>query len=132
MPYSTGPYSRFTTLPVPPRPEIHTARNIDFTTLQFTVDGVTGGFDSMPPTVQRVILLILFNTETPRFNTERDRQALDTSIRNALADLTKSPGPLITIKEITIERDAAGSAFRRVVFRDNTLNTGIDTTIQLT
>ena len=132
MPYSTGPYSRFTTLPVPPRPEIHTARNIDFTTLQFTVDGVTGGFDSMPPTVQRVILLILFNTETPRFNTERDRQALDTSIRNALAELTKSPGPLITIKEITIERDAAGSAFRRVVFRDNTLNTGIDTTIQLT
>ena len=86
----------------------------------------------MPPTVQRVILLILFNTETPRFNTERDRQALDTSIRNALAELTKSPGPLITIKEITIERDAAGSAFRRVVFRDNTLNTGIDTTIQLT
>jgi hypothetical protein len=131
MPYSTGPYNKFTSLPVPPRPEIHSARNINFTTLQFTVNGVTGGFDSMPPTVQRVIMLVMFNTETPKFNTERDRNALDQSIRNALAELTKAPGPLITIKEITIERDGAGSAFRRVVFRDNTLNTGIDTTIQL-
>ncbi len=131
MPYSTGPYNKFTSLPVPPRPEIHSARNINFTTLQFTVNGVTGGFDSMPPTVQRVIMLVMFNTETPRFNTERDRNALDQSIRTALEDLTKPPGPLITIKEITIERDEAGSAFRRVVFRDNTLNTGIDTTIQL-
>ena len=131
MAFSTGPYARFTTLPVPPRPEIATARNIDFTTLEYKVDGVTGSWARMPPTVQRVIMLIMFNTQTPRFNTERDRNALDQNIRNALSILTKEPGALITVKEVTIERDAAGSATRRVVFRDNTKGSGIDTIVQL-
>lgn len=132
MAYSSGPYARFPTLPVPPRPEVSSARNVDFTTLRYTLNGTTGGFESMPPTVQRVIMLIMFGVDVPKFNTAQERNAIALQIRAALEILTQRPGPLIELREVTVERDAAGSAVRKVVFRDLTRGTDIDDTVQLT
>lgn len=131
MSYTTGPYARFTTLPVPARPLVSSARNIDFPTLRYTIDDVTGGYERMSPVVQQVMLLILGNTTTPKFNTEQDRNATKQSIEAALAPLTAAPNPTIRLVEVSIERDAAGSARRLVTFTDLTRDSGSDVTVQV-
>lgn len=131
MSYTTGPYARYTTLPVPDRPTASSARNIDFTTLRYTIDSTTGGFERMPPVVQRVMLLILNNVPEPRLNTEQELTAIKQSIEASLAILTAAPNPQIELKEVTVVRDFAGSARRNVVFTDLTRNTGNDITVQV-
>ena len=130
MSYASGPYAKFTSLPVLPRPKVHSARNIAFATLRYTIDSTTGGFEKMPPIAQKVALLLLFDVEEPKFNTEQGRNKLKTDVRNALADMARAPNPEIRIEEIVVERDAGGSANRRVVFTD--LTNGQDVSIQLT
>lgn len=132
MPYSTGPYALFTTLPVPPRPTINSARSINFTTMRYEVDQVTGGFVRMPPTAQRVVLLISFEVEDSLFITPQGQAQVEKQITAALGELTNQPSPLIEIKEIAVGSDRAGQTFRRVTFRDLTKNTDIDQTVQLT
>jgi len=131
MSYTTGPYARFTTLPVPDRPVVNSARNIDFATLRYTLDGSTGGFDRMPPVAQQVMLLILGKVKEPKFNTEQSRNEMVLAIEAALAPLTKAPNPTIKLVEVSIERDAAGSSRRLVTFTDLTKNTGNDVQVQV-
>lgn len=132
MAYSTGPYARYTTLPVLPRPEIHSARSINYEHLRYEITDATGGFDGMPPIVQQVILLIQFNVEEPKFVSDQTMTKVQKDIRTALSPLTKPPNPQITLKEVTVERKTIGGMTRTVVFNDLTRGTGTDITVQLT
>jgi len=99
--------------------------------MRYEVDQTTGGFERMPPTAQRVALLISFEVEPAKFVTDVDNEAVRRRIIQALSVLTDGRSPLIKIKEIAIGSDRAGQGFRRVVFQDLTKNTGIDQTVQL-
>jgi hypothetical protein len=61
MPYTTGPYEQFSTLPAPPKTKLVAARKIDACKrgVNFDADGNPEGMD---PTAQRVILAIAFNS----------------------------------------------------------------------
>lgn len=132
MSYSQGPYQLFTTLPVPPRPAISSARKINFTTKRYEVNENTGGFKRMPPTAQRVLLLICFEVEDSLFITPQGQSKVKLEIEKALSVLTDVASPLIQIRRIEVGSDFAGQGFRRVTFKDLTKNTGNDQTVQLT
>lgn len=131
MAYSQGPYERFGTLPVPPRPTIHSARSINFTTKRYEIDTTTGGFLRMPPTAQRVALLISFEVEESRFVTEQEQEKVRQRIYAALSILTAEPSPQILIKEVVVGSDQKGQVTRRVVFTDLTKGTGNDQSVQV-
>ncbi len=120
MTYSTGPYSRFTELPVPPRPEIRSAREVRFETGQYVIDPITGGYKGMPPTLQRVVLLIAFEVPQEEFITPQANARVESNIRKALKVLTSGKAPDIKLHSVTTGRTSAGRSFRRVVVTDLT------------
>lgn len=132
MPYTKGPYADHSSLPVPPRPKVGSARWIDFSARRYELDATTGGFRRMPPTVQRVVILAgrVLQTMGP-FNTLQERNRIRTEIRNALSIMTKQPAPEIEIKEILVATEFPGTANAQLTFRDLTRNTGIDDQVQL-
>ena len=132
MSYSTGPYAKFPTLPVPPRPQVHSARSINFTTKKYEIDSVTGGFVGMPVVAQRVALLVSFNVEDTKFITPQDDEKVRQRMIEALSVLTESKPPVISITSIEVGRDAPGVAFRRIVYRNLLEGTNVDQTVQLT
>jgi hypothetical protein len=131
MAYSQGPYERFGTLPVPPRPTIHSARSINYATKRIETDPTTGGFIRTPPTAQRVALLISFEVEESKFITEQEQEKVRQQIFAALSILTAEPSPQIKIKEVVVGSDRKGQVTRRVVFIDLTKGTGNDQSVQI-
>jgi len=133
MAYSTGPYTRFVQLPVPARPTINSARNIDVTTGRYTLDNTTGGFEAMPPTVQRVIILAsraMLETKVS-YNSIEMRNKLRLELNTALSVLTAKPDPAIRLDELLVMSEVAGTANVEIAFKDLTVDTGIDQRVQL-
>lgn len=131
MSYSQGPYARFTSLPVPPRPEVHSSRKINFTTKQYEIDDATGGFLEMPSVAQRVAMLISFNVKDSKFVTGPDNQATKDAIIEALKVLTEAEPPAIKLTSVEVGSDFAGTAYRRIIYTDLLKGTGVDQTVQL-
>lgn len=129
MPYATGPYSQHSSLPSPARPEIHSSRSIDFATRRYELDATTGGNKAMTDIAQRVVLLLTFGVEMPRFVSEQHLEQLRSDARTALADLTDGPRPDISLVSVTTERSSPGTASLVVQYRN--LGTGKDETVQL-
>ena len=117
MTYAAGPYTRHASLPVPPRPKLAEAREINFTTMTYVVDPVTGGFSHMPPTPQMVVILS-FRVKVGKFNTLPERNRYKQGIEEVLNPLVISNPPLITDLEVIVERTAAGTLYKLVKFRD--------------
>ena len=110
MSYSTGPYAKFTSLPVLPRPEVHSARAIDFPTKKYEIDPTTGGFVGMPSVAQRVMLLISFESQDSKFVTPQDNERARQRIITALKVLTEASPPVIRIKSVEVGNNGPGSA----------------------
>jgi hypothetical protein len=122
MTYVRGPYSSLTSLPVPPLPEVHSARKYNYETNLLEIDEATGGFKGMPPTVQRVALLISFEVEDVKFITPQQNELVRKRMERALLPLTSGRAPLIKIERISVGSDKAGTTFREVRFQDLTIN----------
>lgn len=132
MTYSTGPYAKFTTLPVPPRPQVSSARAINFSTKQYEIDEVTGGFVGMPVVAQRVALLVSFNVPESKFITAQDNQKVRDRIINALKVLTDAKPPIIALTSVEVGTEAPGVGFRRIIYKNLIEGTDINQTVQLT
>lgn len=133
MAYSKGPYAYFPSLPVPPIPEVHSARKYNFKLSKLEVDETTGGFLGMPPNTQRVALLISFEVEDSSFITPQGNSRVKQQIQEALRPLTSGRAPLIRVERIEVGRTSAGETFRRVDFVDLTKNdSNVVQTVQLT
>jgi len=76
----------------------------------------------MPPTSQRVALLISFEVEDTKFVTPQEQELTRRRIVAALRPLTSGDAPLIELLSIELGSDRAGSTYRRVKFRDLTKN----------
>ncbi len=129
MAYSSGPYSLFPALPSPPRPEVSTARKINFQFGTFAIDDTTGGFDAMSSTAQRVVILVAKNVKKPPNITPQSLLKIEQDVRSALSVLTKQPEPVIAIKTLTVEHVGYGAVQVNLRFSD--LGTGEDNTVQL-
>lgn len=127
--YRQGPYELFVELPVPPRPEIHSARGIDPQTGRYTFDATTGGFRSMHSTTQRVLLLCAFAEIKSKFITPQDLEQRRRSIILALEPLTRQPDPAIELQSVMVESSSPGMVRHRIRFKD--LTTDQDQTVQV-
>lgn len=132
MTYSTGPYSKFTSLPVPPRPEVHSSREVNFTTKRYVINSTTGGFDGMGSVAQRVMMIVSFSVKPTKFVTAVDNEKVRKEIKKALEVLTEAKPPVIELESIELGTDAAGTAYRRIKYKNLLAGTGVDQTIQLT
>jgi hypothetical protein len=128
MAYTRGAYALFTSLPVPARPELHSSRSIDAPSKRYELDATTGGYESMPSTAQRVLLLISFAAIDAKFITAQEQEETRQRIIDALKVLTDGPSPAISLKSVLVGSDRTGVSFRHVTYRD--LGTGIDETVQ--
>lgn len=117
MPYSQGPYQRFTSLPVPARPKLSEAREIDFTRKRYVIDAATGGFSHMPEVAQMVVILS-FRVPLPEFNTLQSRNKYKKDLENVLAPLAESNPPLVEDLEVVVTSPAPGAMYKAVKFRD--------------
>jgi len=129
MAYSTGPYAQFTSLPAPPRPEIHSSREIDFRYRKYVLDATTGGNGGMRSTAQRVVLLAALSYDEPQFNTAEGRNKIANDIRGALRIMTNKPEPQIVLKKVEVARDRPELQFTEIEFVD--LTSGLSQTVQL-
>lgn len=132
MSYSQGPYSKLSSLPVLPRPEVHSSREIDFANKRYVINSTDGGFDGMPSVAQRVLMLVSFEVPETRFITPQDNERERNNIETALTVLTNAKPPVIEIEVIEIGTDSAGTGYRRIKYKDLLAGTGVDQTIQLT
>lgn len=136
MPYSKGPYTLHSSLPVPDRPTVCSARYIDFATARYVMDE-DGSFEQMPPIDQRVVILAgrainrAIGDKSTAFNTIQTRNKIRREIRNELQILTAYPTPLAVIKEILVGSEFAGGARAQVTYTDLTKGTGIDQKVQI-
>lgn len=125
MSYSRGPYAAYATLPSPDRPEIHSAREVDFARRRYSFDATTGAFESMPHVAQRVVILVARNVKPRHFITDQDQAATRQDIVRALEPLDALIADLV----VTVERPAAGLESITVRYRD--VSTGLNQTVQL-
>ena len=131
MSYSTGPYAQFTSLPAPPRPEVHSSRKVSFAHKIYETNPVTGGFDGMPSMAQTVVMLVSYAVEPAKFITPNQNQKTKDDIVTALKPLTDAEPPMIVIRSVEIGQEGPGVGYRRIVFTDLLKGTGIDQTVQL-
>ena len=131
MAYGTGPYSLFVSLPAPPRPEVSSARNIDFATKRYMLDDTTGGFERMSPTCQRVVILVAQAAQPSQFNTEPEHNAAKAAIVKALEVLTAAQPPQIKLKSVECTSPTSGTGKWEIRFKDLTVGTDIDQTVQV-
>lgn len=129
MAYRTGPYQDFVELPVPPRPVLCSARKIDAPTADFVFNGTTGGFESMPSTAQRVLLLVAWADTNERFITPQDLESHRQAIVASLDVMTRGPSPAIKLLEVKCDPYLPENCKTTVRYRD--LTTGLDQEIQV-
>lgn len=131
MPFATGPYHAHSLLPVPPRPALATARELDVPRKQFVINATTGGYESMNATAQRVVLLVAFAIKAKdwKFLSDRDNERRRQAVATALEIMTKATPPDITGLVVTVVRDRAGVGKVDVEFVDAT--TGQKNELQL-
>ena len=128
MPYATGPYSLFTSLPAPARGSLSSSRKIDFAKRDYVIDD-DGGFEAMDDTVQRVVLLVAFAVSNEKFVTEKVKNAEKDRITKALSILTDGSEPVIRLINVSVTDSATGRIQRKVEFHN--LKTGTKKTVQL-
>ena len=131
MAYATGAYHTHSLLPVPPRPALATARELDVPRKQFVINATTGGYESMNATVQRVILLVAFALKAKdwKFLTDRDNEQRRQAGVTAREIMTKDITPEIVERVVTVTRDRASVGKVNVEFGD--APTGEENTLQL-
>ena len=129
MSYSTGPYAKFTSLPVPPRPKLYTARSIDPGTKRYEIDQTTFGYERMPTISQKVIVLCSFGVPTSDFNIESEHQSIRDAIELSLESMVNAGE--IKILLIDVGSDERGHQYRRLKYKDLTAG-GKDQTVELT
>lgn len=129
MPYSQGPYERFTSLPVPPRPKVYQARRIDFATGRYDLDDTTGGLQGMSAAVQQLIILAGRQIDVARFNTAPERNKTRKAILNEIKPLTEEPGAVIRVDEVLVASEFPGT--QRVEIRFVDLTTDDDNAHQM-
>jgi hypothetical protein len=117
MPYSQGPYQRFSSLPVPPRPKLSEAREIDFTRKRYVIDPVTGGFSHMSETAQMVVILS-FKVPLPEFNTLQSRNKYKQDLERVLEPLTSANPPRVEDLEVIVTSPTPGGMYKAVKFTD--------------
>lgn len=129
MPYSRGPYALPSSLPVPARPVLHSARKIDPQTRRYVMVAATGGFASMHSIPQRVYFLVCQVAPRSEFVTPDDLEGVRRRIVLALEVLTKAVPPAIELQAVTVTSGAMGQTDRLVKFQD--LTTGQDQSVQV-
>jgi len=120
MPYSQGPYERFTSLPVPPRPKVYQARKIDFATRRYSLDTTTGGLQGMSAAVQRLIILGGRHLDETKFNTAPERERMRKTILDDIKILTDKPDAVIAVHEVLVASEFPGSMTAQIRFTDLT------------
>lgn len=96
MSYTRGPYSRFASLPSEERPEIHTARRVDFALGRYAFDSTTGAFESMHATAQRVCITVAEHVTPPHYITPQSLEQTRQDVVRALARLGSA------IRDVTV------------------------------
>lgn len=129
MAYRTGPHQLYVELPVPPRPILRSAVKIDAQQRDYVLDTVTGGFEGMPATAQRVLLLVAFAKREGEFITDQGLEQDRRNIEQALEPLTGGPSPAIKLLTIKAASEAPGTVNGLVSWHDNT--TGLDQSVQV-
>ena len=132
MGYSQGPYNDFPSLPSPPRPKIHSSREIDPVTKRYVLHATTGGNQPMPSTRQRVILATAFNAPPLPEGIIDDRSLAERedALRKSVASLTDRKSPAIEVTRTAVTQDGAGSVHEEFDWTD--LHAGVDESTQLT
>jgi len=129
MSYCSGPYAIHSVLPSPDRTVLSSSRKIDAPTGTYVI-GEDGGFESMPSTAQRVLLLVSFASgEKEKFVTPSAMNSLRDRARKALLVLTGGRTPLIQLQLLEVTSPSAGSMKLRVDYKD--LTTGLSQSVQL-
>jgi hypothetical protein len=128
MVYALGPYALYPSLPVPERPKLYSAREINPATGRYVNDATTGGFESMPSIAQRVLLLVSFGVKRSKFITPQNMEQERKDCIRALEPLTTLPSPSINLLLVSVERVAAGKTKRIIKYRN--LITGLDEEVQ--
>lgn len=128
MAYTRGPHAAHSSLPLLPRPILHSSRSIEATTGRYVVDSTTGGFESMPSTAQRVLLIVSHADVKTDFITDQDAEEARRRIMNALDVLTSGQTPAIKLLRVEVGSDSTGTTYRRVDYRN--LLTGLDESVQ--
>lgn len=123
MSFGVGPYgfcaigAETETPDEAPRKTLVSARKIDPETMSYVQDEY-GGFESMPATAQRVLLLVTFEVEEPPLIDARYAATMDARIRKALEPLTSGPEPAIQLVNITVTDDGRHGTQKVISFRD--------------
>lgn len=128
MAYCTGPYSHFTSLPVPPRPAIHVARGYNPATKRYVMVEETGGYESMRTVAQRVVFLVAFNVPEAKYNTPNEHNETELQIRKALKIMVDDKD--IEIISVDVGSNELGQQYRHINYKDLTKG-GKDETVQL-
>ncbi len=130
MGYSKGPYLLHSSLPVPDRPTVVSARSINFATGRYELDD-KGSFERMPPVDQRVVILAGRAIGKTTFNTVQEHNRIRKDIINSLSIMTDYPTPIVKLSEVLVGSEFPGHARAQITFTDLTRNTGIDQKVQI-
>ena len=119
MTYSTGPYSKYSSLPVPSRPKINSARSISPQHKRYEINQTTGGFESMGYVKQRILLLVSLNVPEKKFNTPNEHFEIQDAIRKAIQPVIDDRE--ILLLKIYVGSDNLGTQRREIFYKDLTL-----------
>jgi hypothetical protein len=122
MPYATGAYTQFSTLPAPARSDLSSSRKIDFARKDYVLND-EGGFEPMNDITQRVVLLVSFAIKPRKFVTPRDLNGQKDDVRKALSILTSGSEPSIKLIDVTADAAGAGRTKTVVAFQNLLTNT---------
>jgi hypothetical protein len=86
----------------------------------------------MKSVAQRVMMIVCFSVKPAKFVTAVDDERIRKEITTALGVLTNAKPPVIELESIELGTDAAGTAYRRIKYKDLLAGTGVDQTVQLT
>jgi hypothetical protein len=123
MSFGVGPFATtglgipIADVPSATRSDLHSSRKIDPETMTY-VTSSTGGFDGMPDTAQRVLLLIAFGVKEPPLIDNRYQAVIEARIRKALEPLTSGPEPSISRVKITIGENGKQTTTKSVEYYD--------------
>lgn len=129
MGFTKGVYRDRTFLPPLARPKAGEARHIDGCTQRFEILA-DGGYRTMQSTMQRVLLILSFETPRPSsFSTDNQRETWRRQALKALRVLTASQPPVITDLIVKVTSSRPGEDEVSVSFIDATTGDQESTTL---
>ncbi len=92
------------------------------------VENSDGGFESMPDTAQRVLMLVALGVDEAPIIDSRYQAIMGARIRKELEILTRGPEPAIQLIDVVVGDNKKSSTTKTIVFRD--LKSGTTQTVQ--